>query len=237
MVLADYINGDDECWPGNTRLAPEVAVSTRTLQSLLAKLEELEVIRRQARYRVQGRGRTSDLIRFSYEGLSKAFPLIDLAEKPAGRKRHLPEVPARVTGSGRHDQPEKSRTPSSFEPSREPPKEPAGAEAPAPRDELFEAVIEAWTGERWPVSLTEHSRSYANVAIRELRAIGATPAEVRRRGSHFLRTYERRPTPTALVKHWAALGAPPPTTAVGSSRSRVNGAAWLERRREEAAPV
>lgn len=73
----------------------------------------------------------------------------------------------------------------------------------AKRDELFEAVAGV-CGIRWQ-ELTKSARGPLNAAVGELRAIGATPEEVRRRAILFQNQYPAlRMTPTALIKHWAS---------------------------------
>lgn len=75
---------------------------------------------------------------------------------------------------------------------------------PAPKsDALFEAVAGV-AGIRWQ-ELTKSARGPLNAAVGELRAIGATPEEVRRRAILFQKDYPQiRLTPSALVKHWAS---------------------------------
>lgn len=78
------------------------------------------------------------------------------------------------------------------------------------RNGLFRALAETWTGIGWPVPLNDKSRNFIASALPDLTELGATPAEVHTRAGNYLRLYEKRPTPTALVKHWPALAAPPP---------------------------
>jgi hypothetical protein len=84
--------------------------------------------------------------------------------------------------------------------------------APAPAvarepDLLFEAVCEV-TDTDWH-SLTESARKRLNRMVKELRQVGATPADVRARSRRY---HERYPdtvlTDTALSKWWATLGDP-----------------------------
>lgn len=71
MVLCDYINGDDEAWPGNDTLAQDVGVEPKTIQRSLARLEEQGVISRRRRKPRDGRGRASDAITFLWEGFQR----------------------------------------------------------------------------------------------------------------------------------------------------------------------
>jgi DNA-binding Lrp family transcriptional regulator len=76
MVLCDYIDHNDECWPGNLTLAPDVGVDPRTIKRALARLQKegvIERFRRQTR-EDQG-GRRTDAIRFSWEGFQR-LPLV-----------------------------------------------------------------------------------------------------------------------------------------------------------------
>ncbi len=85
---------------------------------------------------------------------------------------------------------------------------PAGAVVVPRRDLLFEAVFEAWTGVEYdPASITDEARGYINAALPSLRRLHATPELVRWKA----RIYRggdpsgKRPTPTALAKHWPSL--------------------------------
>lgn len=121
MTLCDYINGDDECWPGNTTLAPDVGVDPRTIRRTLARLEEAGVISRYRRPRTDGKGRATDAIVFLWEGF-QALPLVDQGDILSGDQGDIPNVPR-----GQSDPLPRghSGTPSSFRtPQLEPPKNP-----------------------------------------------------------------------------------------------------------------
>lgn len=80
------------------------------------------------------------------------------------------------------------------------------------RDELFEATAEV-CGIDWQRDLTDHARGPLNTAVKQLREVGATPAEVRRRAQNWPGLFERATlTPPALAKHWPQLerAKPPP---------------------------
>jgi hypothetical protein len=85
---------------------------------------------------------------------------------------------------------------------------PAAPRDPPPRqtDELFEALVGACRIE--PRELTVSLRGAVNRALKDLRAVEATPGQVTIRARRF---YERYPTmtltPSALAKHWGLLGA------------------------------
>ena len=77
--------------------------------------------------------------------------------------------------------------------------------APRKRDALFDAVVQVCGIN--PADLTKMGRGPINRALAELRGVGATPAEVRRRAGHW--PFEVALTAPGLAKHWASLGAPP----------------------------
>lgn len=120
MTLCDYVNGDDECWPGNTTLAPDVGVDPRTIRRTLARLEEAGVIRRYRRPRTDGKGRNADAIVFLWEGF-QTLPLVDQGDILSGDQGDISSVPR-----GQSDPLPRghSGTPSSFRtPQLEPPQE------------------------------------------------------------------------------------------------------------------
>lgn len=76
------------------------------------------------------------------------------------------------------------------------------------RDELFEAVAESANID-WH-RLTPTARKSINAALKELRAVDATPNDVRARASQFRSKFPQASlTPMALAKHWPALTAQP----------------------------
>lgn len=100
------------------------------------------------------------------------------------------------------------------------------------RDLLFEAVVEAWTGQQWPVPITDRSRGTVNAVMADLRSVGATPDDVHRRARNYHALYDKRPTPAALAKHWPSLDATPaPRLNRGGNATMAAGARWLENRR------
>lgn len=59
IALADYADADWSCFPGQDRLARQACVSRRQMVRVLAQLEERGLIRREARFRGDGK-RSSD---------------------------------------------------------------------------------------------------------------------------------------------------------------------------------
>lgn len=60
LLLADYADSEHSCYPGQSRLAAELECSERSVRDWLVTLEERQLVRRRARMRKLGRGRTSD---------------------------------------------------------------------------------------------------------------------------------------------------------------------------------
>ena len=81
------------------------------------------------------------------------------------------------------------------------------APAKRTRDLTFEAVAEACG---WELSsLTKQSRGWINAALPELKRLDASGGVIRQRAGNYFLTYGKRPTPSALVKHWPAMAQPP----------------------------
>ena len=75
------------------------------------------------------------------------------------------------------------------------------------RDLTFEAVADVCG---WELdSLTRQARGWINGALPELRRLDATPVQISWRAGNYVLTYGKRPTPSALVKHWPAMAEPP----------------------------
>ena len=91
----------------------------------------------------------------------------------------------------------------------------------ARRDELFEAICEGCEV-NWR-ELTPAGRGAANKAKSDLAAVGATPEEVRRRAAAWADYLPNaRLTPSALAKHWGALGdVKPPQTQQERDRETI----------------
>jgi hypothetical protein len=94
------------------------------------------------------------------------------------------------------------------------------------RDEVFDAVLFVcgWDSE----SLTKEARGWVNGALPSLRKLDATYDEIVDRGRNYFLTYERRPTPSALVKHWPAMAETP----LRVSAKELDVEASKQRRRE-----
>jgi hypothetical protein len=75
-------------------------------------------------------------------------------------------------------------------------------------DEIWDALLDACNVDTSAV--TAASRGAYNRAVADLRAVGATPDDIRRRAANYRSTYPDAPmTPTALARRWAELGRAP----------------------------
>ena len=74
--------------------------------------------------------------------------------------------------------------------------------------ELFSALVTIF--EYNTNDLTKSTRGQLNKAAKELKEVGATAHDIRERAQNFILTYGWKPTPLALVKHWADLRQPKP---------------------------
>jgi hypothetical protein len=77
-----------------------------------------------------------------------------------------------------------------------------------PRNELWDAVVQACGWDVEPMTKAQQGRTAA--AVKDLRNIGASPDEVKRRASHYKAKYPGMDvTPTALSANWASIAQPP----------------------------
>lgn len=139
LVLLALANCADEqmcCWPSQSRLARDTALSERTVRSVLAALEKRGLVSRRERRRDDG-SRASDLITLDLDAVS-APPETESAPaetRAAGVGRPLPGGGAMASGL------------TTFEPSGEPSGEPSKAPPPeraAPPQELGPNAL-AWS--------------------------------------------------------------------------------------------
>lgn len=154
MTLCDYINGADECWPGNVTLAPEIGVDPRTIKRTLARLEEAGVISRYKRQRTDGRGRATDVIVFLWQGF-QSLPLVhsdaDQGDTLSTDQEDIEDRPRGHSDTGPRGH---SGTPSSFRtPQLEPPHETpvvAGKRRRIPDPFIVTAKMQEWASEKFP---------------------------------------------------------------------------------------
>jgi hypothetical protein len=204
VTLADYADSEGYCYPSQATLATRTCQSERAVRGHLGALEEAGIIRREVRRDRRGR-RTSDA--FVLVGFVDAQQPADTAGS-AETNRQQSYIP---TGNNRTSQPAESAAIYMNEPSVEPSDEPsdlsaAPAARPRRRDELFDAVLDCWLPGRKSEVLTRAARGTLNAAVADLRRVGATPEEVRRRWAVMVAQFTSgRSTPAALAKHWPAL--------------------------------
>lgn len=189
LALADHANGQTGlCIPGQKSLAEQCSMSVRTVQRHLITLEDEGYIRREARMRGAGRGRTSD-----------RYYLGDQGDNPASTRQD--DTTKATNQDDQHDnavvaEPEENRK-----------EEPIAASPPEAsakkKDELFEAVARA-CGIDW-TNLTPSGRGPLNKAVKELKQVNATVEQVEARAAAFKKQYpDATLTPMALTKHWAS---------------------------------
>lgn len=91
MCMADYIDSNDEFWPGQVRLAGEVGTTDRTVRRMIDWLEERKVIARFRRQNApgEGRGRAAEGYRFLWPGMARlplCLPDTMSPKKPGGSR-------------------------------------------------------------------------------------------------------------------------------------------------------
>ena len=188
LALADHANGQTGlCIPGQKLLAEQCSMSVRTVQRHLVALEECGLVRREPRFRGEGRGRTSDRYYIGDQGDNLSRPRRQVRTTKATNQddQHDTGVVA---------EPEENR------------KEEPIAAAPRnrPRDLIFEGIAAAC---EWPLDrLTRSARGQINKAAKELREIDATPGQIEAKAAAYRKQYPGMTlSPSALVKHWSAL--------------------------------
>jgi hypothetical protein len=88
-----------------------------------------------------------------------------------------------------------------------------------PRNDLWDAVIEACG---WHGQLTKSQQGRTAAAVKELRDIGATPDQVKQRTIIYRLKYPKVDvTPNALAANWASLATPPPGVYLDAGRGGV----------------
>lgn len=189
LALADHANGQTGlCIPGQKSLAIQCSMSVRTVQRHIQVLEDAGLLRREARMRGEGRGRTSD-----------RYYLGDQGDKSA---------PTRQTDTTKAtNQDDQHDTVGVAEPEGNRKEEPLAAKPPESvtrkKDTLFETVARVCGIST--TTLTRSSRGQLNAALKELREVNATEAEVEAKAKAYRKQYPNATlTPSALVKHWSS---------------------------------
>lgn len=196
LSVANHAHADGTgAYPSKATIAREAGLSPRQVQRLIRELEDLGEVRV-----LRGEG-------------PRGAHLYDLPMVREGRQSDSPqEAPGGDNGGGGGDNGGPGgETPTSPEPSTEPSSEPKDL-APAARpwileqngqrrDLLWEAMVEICRLRDIPPA----ARGKYNRRIEELRKLGASPEEIRRRaGNAWFKV-----TPDSLVTRWAELDSPP----------------------------
>lgn len=182
IALADHANGDGECWPSMERIGVMAGISPRSVSRHVTALEELGLVQRARRRRHNGH-LGSWVYRLSYRSEPSARD-----SAPTGQQRSLlPDTAVRT------------------EPSENRQEEPLpDGKSARPRNELFDAVAEAcgMAGRK----LTKSESGRIAVAVKQLKDIGATPADVSERAVQYRKTWPNVTlTATALAANWSLL--------------------------------
>lgn len=109
----------------------------------------------------------------------------------------------------------------------------ASAKPPRKPDEIWDALLEACHVE--PSSVTASSRGAYNKAVADLKAVDATPEEIRRRAAIFRGQWrDVSLTPTALARRWAECERPFIASAPQTQTARQLDAAMIRAQEAEA---
>jgi len=198
MGLADHVNADDECWVSRTTLASFAGCSERTVTRRLSSLCEnryLSAVPRKGTtnlYRLiradlpdPGQSVTPDTAMTTPPGQAG-----DYTPGHPGVSRSTQEVPNEVTSL----------------PLDLPAEAPRKAK-PRQRDPIWDALEHAcqFSG----TDLTPSEASDVGKTVRELKSVGATPADIADRASLFRQTYPQATlTHRALRNNWTSLETP-----------------------------
>lgn len=204
LVLLGIANhdGDGGAWPSVATLARYANCSERHVQRAIANLVdlgELQVVRQRGGNEGTRADRRPNLYRVrvscppNCDGSTQHRLRGDAGDTPfdgATKQAQRGDI------SDTH-----GVTPVSPEPSLEPSDKPLAA---TPRNQLFDAIATAceWNTD----TLTRTARGQLNKAVKELHEAGATTDQVAGKAKAYRKQWPGMTlTPTALVKHWAAL--------------------------------
>jgi hypothetical protein len=222
--LAGFADSETwECYPSIELLARKLGCAPGSVTRSRARLEalgEVEFMRKQgpAPASREGRGdRRPNLYRITGNPKHRAPVRGETSESPRTGPpftAHKGAGSPRSSGGGTSQEPviEEPVTSLALSPSTK-------RGAARKRDELFDAVTEACGIE--VATITPSGRGKVNKALKELRDVGATPADVRDRAQRYRRRWPNVSlTPTALAGHWGELatdgsGLPPDANAAG----------------------
>jgi DNA-binding transcriptional ArsR family regulator len=186
LSLADHHNsGTGVCIPGQASVALQTSMSVRTVQRHMVSLEQRGLIVRKARFRGEGRGRTSDAYVLQGDNLARCFQ----PDNPSTTKATIQDDQGDTVVVGTVREPEENNN---------------LAAKPRERDILFETLAEVAGHDI--ARLTSSERGRLNKACKELKSAGADPEQIRAAARTWRVTYPTATlTPTALAAHWSTL--------------------------------
>jgi len=188
LALADHANGQTGlCIPGQKLLAEQCSMSVKTVQRHIKALEDAGLLRREARMRGEGRGRTSDRYFLGDNtGLTRQVG----TTKATNQDDQCDTVVVAEPEENRKEEPYASRK-----------------ESTTSHKDTFDVLAEVCGIST--DNLTKSARGQLNRAAKELREVGATPDEIRAKAKAYIRKYPNAAiTPTALTKHWSSFHTP-----------------------------
>jgi hypothetical protein len=204
LALADIANDERECWPSIRHVAQKCRINSRTAQRRIRSLESLgEVIVIEC----GGKAGTPGGMRSNRYRIVVYMPGDGGGGDLPGGGTDAREGVAPVPGEGVAPVPPEPSFESSVTPLAS---ATADAEVVA---SLRASVIEACSINAH--RLTASAEGALNKAVRELVAVGATPAQVPNAAAKYRGKYSSADlTPLALTKHWDRLGSTPRLQAV-----------------------
>lgn len=215
LTLAEFMsNSDGVAFPSNARLTRETGLSERAVRKHLGVLVAggwLDVVERGG---VKGETRRTTRYARRFPGVALERLIESATGTPARGAPMTPAPGAPIPDSPRHEVP---RTPAPGAPElpNELPidlvttsdevvtRQPAKTGNRARKvDPLFDALADVC--EIDPAELTRTARGALNAALRDLRAVDATPEQIHDRAGQYRRAWPTVSlTPTALARHWA----------------------------------
>jgi hypothetical protein len=185
VVLARYADNDDlTAYPGRGTLAKRMGCHRASVDRAVEELIALGAVTKQRRV-------SEGKYQSSLYTIRRIAPSRTHATTLAAPMQRPPSHPCDIE----------------LEPKNVEPEEPTSAttkeNALRKKDELFEAVASecgiSLTG------MTRSARGQLNKAVKELREVGATEAQVKAKAKAYRQQYPNATlTPTALVKHWSS---------------------------------
>lgn len=183
-LLRSYAWQSDSCFPGQEGLAEVMGLTDRQVRTHLEAL-------RQAGLVTTARRPGGGLLYTIHDPDRK--PTSGATGSPLPEKKDSLKKTQKPLASGSRSQAKEQEQPGKPTTQRS-------------RDLLFEALAEV-CGIDWK-NMTDMARGPLVKALKELRAVGATPQDVRARAGEYRSKYQGAAlTPTALAKHWPALRA------------------------------